>query len=336
MARVKKQVMIITEEETSNFNSELGISYSIDKIHQLFEADMKTRGLRIDTIKFYSRILEAFYKFIPYNTNINEINKDTINQYIKYSIEERGHSQGTIHTNIRGLRTFLYWAMKENYLSSFKIKVPPQNKDKLDAYTNEEIQKLLTKPDLNKVQFGEYCAYVAINIFVYTGCRLSTAINIKIEDINFDDKVMYFRHTKNGRTHTVPIPKILTDVLKDYLKIRLQNEDSLQTNSLPLLVSVYNEQLTTDALQALIRRYNLKRNVSKTSIHSFRRFYCKNAIMQGLSVPKVMALVQHSRPEILDRYVKFYTTDLEDDVEKLAESIMPIEKKPRKSIIKMN
>ena len=59
-------------------------------------------------------------------------------------------------------------------------------------------------------------------------------------------------------------------------------------------------------------------------MHSFRRFYIKSLVLQGVPIPKIMHLVQHSTPNLIAHYSKMYPRDLTEDVETFANSIKPV------------
>lgn len=293
---------------------------SMAEVQTEFEAYKKSRGVRQTTIRFYDNTLDAFYKFKDYKDPVSSITEDTISDYIQYCRDVRGNKENTISTYIRGLRTVLYYAMKKGYMEGFKIRLPAPDLTPKETYDLEEVQKLLCKPDLSNCSFSSYIAWVAENLFVYTGCRLSTAINIKCADIDFENNLIYYRHTKNKKPHTVPLVGLLKDVLFSHFKLL----ESQRIDTEYVLVDVYGGRITRGKLYRYISGYNRKRGVQKTSIHAFRRFYIKSLVIQGVPIPKIMYLVQHSSPEQIILYTKLYSTDLTDDVQKFADNIKPV------------
>ncbi|SMC19439.1 integrase/recombinase XerD [Clostridium acidisoli DSM 12555] len=301
---------------------------SISDVQKEFENNLKERRLRPATFSFYNNVLEAFYKFIDYKQAINTVNLKTINDYINYCKTIRNHSDNTISTNMRGLRTFLYFAMDKQYMPKFKISVPAPDMTPKSTYEIEEVQKLLIKPNIRTTNFSEYIAFVAINIFVFTGCRLSTAINMKVDDIDFENNLVIYKHTKNKKPHAIPLAKKLKNVLTEHINILKSQQ--LENNY--LLISAYGEQLTANKLYLYISRYNKKRNVKMTSIHAFRRFYIKSLVLQGVPIPKIQFLVQHKSPELITLYTKLYSKDLIDDVEEFSNNIILKDKDVNKKL----
>ncbi|MBV4429071.1 tyrosine-type recombinase/integrase [Clostridium tyrobutyricum] len=296
---------------------------SISQVQEEFESSLKERNLRPATLSFYNRIFECFYKFKDYREPIYSIDNNTINGYIDYCRNTRKNNDNTISTNVRGLKTFLLYAMRKGYLQSFKIKVPTPDTTPKTTYSVEEVQKLLVKPNLQHCAFSEYIAYTAINIFVYTGCRVSTAINIKISDIDLENNLIYFRHTKNKKPHCVPLAEELRKVLSKHFKL-LENQN-IKTEY--ILISAYGEQLNTHKLYQYIRSYNKKRGVQTTALHAFRRFYIKSLVLQGVPIPKIQYLVQHKTTALISLYTHLYSSDLTEDVQKFADNVAGKRKK---------
>lgn len=83
---------------------------------------------------------------------------------------------------------------------------------------------------------------------------------------------------------------------------RLKKDDYLFVNEL-------GEQMTRNAMQHAIARYNKKRGVEKTSIHAFRHTFAKHYITSGGDAFKLQRLLGHSTLDVTLNYVNLYGTD---------------------------
>ena len=88
-----------------------------------------------------------------------------------------------VNSNLRGVRTFLYYCMNLGYIPKFSIEMVKAEKKVKQVYTDSELQILLKKPNLKHCSFVEYRDWTIINYALATGNRVSTIINVKIEDI---------------------------------------------------------------------------------------------------------------------------------------------------------
>ena len=75
--------------------------------------------------------------------------------------------------------------------------------------------------------------------------------------------------------------------------------------------------LSLRSFQGAIARYNISRDVSKTSIHLFRHTFAKNFIMAGGGMVQLQTLLGHSTLDMTRHYIDIYGLDLKRDYERL-------------------
>lgn len=102
----------------------------------------------------------------------------------------------------------------------FKVILPKVDKRPIETYSDEELEKLLKKPNLKKCQFTEYRNYVMTAFFLSTGIRLTSLINIKIKDLDFSEECVNIMHTKNRKALTIPLNNQIVKIIKEYLNYR--------------------------------------------------------------------------------------------------------------------
>ena len=83
-----------------------------------------------------------------------------------------------------------------------------------------EMARLLEKSNLKTCRFSEYRNGVMANYLVATANRISTAVNLKIHDLNFVDEEITLRKVKNRKQYTIPMSKPLKKILLEYLGYR--------------------------------------------------------------------------------------------------------------------
>jgi integrase/recombinase XerD len=106
--------------------------------------------------------------------------------------------------------------MDNDYLKPFKIHLLKQKEEPLKFYSDDDIQKLIAKPNVRECSFVEYLDWVMINYFIETGNRLRSVINIKVSDIDFTGFKVLIRETKNREILTTPLTKTLLNILPQY------------------------------------------------------------------------------------------------------------------------
>lgn len=263
------------------------------------------------TIRFYEQNLVHFFRFmdemrIKY---VREIEKRHVDKFIMW-LKDKGLKDTTINTYLRATRAFLYFAMRENYLIKFEINLIKADKQQKEPYTEEEIKKLIKKPNLKECGFVEHRNWVLVNYLLETGNRLNTVLNLKVGDIDLENGMVVLTTTKNRKAQYNPISEHLVKILKEYIRMyRLKKDDYLFVNEL-------GEQMTRNAMQHAIARYNKKRGVEKTSIHAFRHTFAKHYITSGGDAFKLQRLLGHSTLDVTLNYVNLYGTDLKEGFDK--------------------
>lgn len=193
---------------------------TIQKVFEQFQKQNALENLSQGTLEFYSAKARRFFAFLEdAEQPVDSITEETVEDYI-FWMKDKGLSDTTINTNLRMVRAFLNWCMDKGYLERFPIKLVRADEPIKEPYTEEELEKLLKAPNRKSCSFAEYRNWVIVNFLLGTGCRASTLVNLKIEDINFSDGTVLFRHMKTRNQQVVPLTRALTKLLEEYLMYR--------------------------------------------------------------------------------------------------------------------
>lgn len=283
---------------------------SIQEAFEMFIRKCKIKNLTDLSISSYEKKMVHFYEFIDKNEPITTITSYTVDDYILWLRENTEANDITINSYLRSVRAFLYYCMECNYIPTFKIKLIKADKKIKETYTDDELMRLLQKPDTNNCSFSCYKTWVFENYLLGTGNRISTALDLHIGDINFQSGVIVLRKTKNRKQQIIPLSNTLADILQEYLQIRGgEDEDYLFCNE-------YGQQASCRTYQQLVRRYNIKRNVNKTSCHTFRHTFAKNWILNSGDMFRLQKILGHSDLTVTKEYVNMFGQDLQLDFEK--------------------
>ena len=71
--------------------------------------------------------------------------------------------------------------------------------------------------------------------------------------------------------------------------------------------------MSKDSLGNIIKKYNHKRGVNTTRIHSFRHYFAKQYIQNGGNILKLQRILGHSSIQITQKYVDLFGHDLKVD-----------------------
>jgi len=250
--------------------------------------------------------LILFGKFQSIAVPCVQITYDTILDYIQWQKKQGTINDISINTNLRGVRAFFYYAMEKGYLPKFKIRLIRAVKPIKPVYTNEELEKMLKKPDLKTCNFKEYRTWVIINYALATGNRLETIQQLKIQDISFDGNEIALLKTKNKRQYYIPLSRDLSQILAEYLTFRKGDKEDI------LFCNAYGTPLKKRTIQEDIQQYNIKRGVEKTSIHIIRHTFAKIWIRNGGDIFALQEILGHSSLEMVKEYLALFGDDLKE------------------------
>lgn len=294
------------EKITMSKKSNLSIHDAFD----LFIRKCKIKNLTDLSISSYEKKMVHFYKFMDKNEPITAITRDTVDDYILWLRENTEANDITINSYLRSVRAFLYFCMENRYIPTFKIQLIKAEKKIKETYTDDELIRLLEKPDVDNCTFSCYKTWVFENYLLGTGNRISTALDLHIGDINFQSGVIILRKTKNRKQQIIPLSATLADILQEYLQIRGGEADDY------VFCNEYGAQASSRTYQQLVRRYNRKRGVEKTSCHTFRHTFAKNWILNSGDMFRLQKILGHSDLTVTKEYVNMFGQDLQMDFEK--------------------
>ena len=288
--------------------------FTINYVFTEFLVRQSERGNSLATIDFYKRFYKKFCKFLneigcePKETPIKMITKLGATQmtFMKY-LKSFGVNEQTVNSYLRGYRAFGNYAEEEGYIQGFKCPIKKVEAPIKQVYTDNEISKLLVKP--KKEFYTEYRNYTIINLILSTGARSNTILNIKMSDIDLEERTITFNTTKAHKTTIIPLNSDITRILKEY--ISLWKHASAKGY---LFFNEYGEQLTRSGLCKAIATYNKNRGVEKTSIHLFRHTFAKHWIQSGKDIFSLKKILTHSELAMVERYSNIYSNDLEKAV----------------------
>lgn len=303
-------MLFFASEKGANMAKRIALTNSkITTLEDAFNEFMNhcmAKGLAKPTLKYYRKNMEYFFEVVEQDTLCTEMGKETIEDYTLY-LQSKDYSKNSVRTMVRALRVFMYFCMEREYIRDFKIVLPKEEEVVKETYTHDEIARLLKKPKKNI--FGEYRSYTAIALMLGTGARINTVINIKIEDLDFDNNCIFFKTTKNKKVQVMPMSATLKEILNTYLKLWSNEQEDY------LFCNAYKQRMTADGFKHEIAKYNRARGVSKTSCHLFRHTFSKHYVMAGGDIFRLQKLLGHSTLDMVKKYVNMYGNDLSDGFE---------------------
>ena len=245
------------------------------------------------TIKGYN---EEINKFIGYtkenNLNYKKLSNDNIRNYLKY-LDGLKYSKNSISRNLSALRTYYKYLVSENVIDNnpFKIISNPKKDKKLPNFLNyEEIEKIFESfEDDTPLNLRNRCI---VELLYDTGVRVSELVNIKISDIDFNERTINIRG-KGRKERIVYFGDYLYEVLKKYISdgrnILLDNKSCDY-----LILNSRGNKITTRGIQQIIDKVvndaSLKHKISP---HVLRHTFATHMLNGGSDIKTIQQLLGH-------------------------------------------
>jgi len=275
-----------------------------------FINEKKVKNLSDESIYYYERCYKPFAEFFGEDSLCINITKDVLNEYMELLHNDDTKTPITINTHLRGIRTFFNYFAENGYMNYVKVEMIRTQKPLKETYTDEEVQKLIRKPDLKKCSFVELRTWAMICYLLATGNRVSTMLNVKIDDLNFESQEIRLCKTKNKKSYIIPMASSLRSVLQSYLSYRGGEKDDF------VFCTIFGETPARNSVGDAIRDYNHSRGVERSGVHLFRHTFAKNWIMQGGDIFRLQKMLGHSSLEMVKEYVTIFGGDLQRSFDK--------------------
>lgn len=278
------------------------VTMTLETALEKFINHCRIKNLTPATIRNYEKECGYFISWFGQEKELATIDADTIDEFILYC-RDSDNSEAYIASRVRQNRAFLYWCMEREYLREFAIKIPKATETVKEPYTDAELTKLIRQPSPDAT-FAEWRNWCLVNFLIGTGCRISTALNIRISDVDFQNSRITLTKLKNRSIQLIPVSSALIKVLKKYLKLWEYSDTDY------LFPTYEGTKFQTSSAQSAITLYNKSRGVSRYSAHLFRHTYAKNYIMAGGNAFQLQRLMGHSTLDMTNHYVRLYADDL--------------------------
>ncbi len=243
---------------------------------------------------------------------LSNLTRQDVTAFRNYMVKQ-GFQPATVNKAINSLSCFTQYLKEQGILpDNLRIVEPKKDRVKVAAGSEREVSVLneqqvnaLLALANNPVRMGLRNRLI-IHLLLYTGCRVSELVNIRVRDIDFLLNTLTVRG-KGEKLREVPIKESLIEITKEYLKKdRAENKFS---DSEYLLVSQRAKKMHRDAVNTLLEKLAKDLNIHLHP-HQFRHTFCSRLVQKGVPLTTVAKLAGHAGVETT---AKFYISTSRQD-----------------------
>ncbi|MFH1522467.1 MAG: site-specific tyrosine recombinase/integron integrase [Patescibacteria group bacterium] len=254
------------------------------------EQEMRLRNFSRKTIKAYLYYNKELLKFASYKSP-KEINRRDIKDYLDFLIRNN-KSQSTINLAINAFKFYYNQIMQRKFFGKgLGIKRPKKEKKLPTVLSKEEIARMINAVENLKHK-------LMIQILYSSGLRVSELVNLRINDIDFNRKILIIKGGKGKKDRITIISRIVLDNIQKYLR---------EFQPLEYLFENYHAggKLSTRSVQKVVtdtaRIAGINKNVTA---HTLRHSFATHLLEQNVNLRYIQSLLGHARLETTQVYTK--------------------------------
>ena len=275
-----------------------------------FIRDCRVRNLSEHTIRFYRNELNTLRQMLEHQgveTDPQKITAKIIKENVILYMMDQGRKETSINARLRAARALFNYLERERLIVSNpmnEIALVRQKRSIIQTFTPQQVKALLAQPD--QLTFTGLRDYTMLMLLFETGVRVKELVNIRVDDIKWDDGMIRIRDPKGIRERLVPFQGKMKKQLRKYVAVR----GTIESDA--LFVTVDNTAISIRAFQERMKEYGEMAGIKnvRCSPHTARHTFAKMSVLNGCDVFTLQKILGHTSLEMTKRYVEMFSTDV--------------------------
>lgn len=272
------------------------------------------------TIKTYIEHVQAFAKWFEETNSINfdpiVVTEIDIRDMRSYLQGTRHLKETTINLRLASLKSYFEFLEGEKYIKNnpakaikkIKIQSPAAPKS-LDEQTYRALRRHIYR--------GGNKAHIAMfEIFTRCGVRNFELINIRIADIDITERKGNLKVIgKQNKVRYIPLHRDVRDAINNWMTIR----KNIKTEYDNLFISERKTPYTRSGIWKIFKKYCAQIGITDVTIHSFRHYFCRTLLKNGVDISIVAQLAGHASGYVT---AQVYTIPRQEELEAAIETLI--------------
>ncbi len=249
------------------------------------------------TISTYHNMLLRYMNTFKTKTipQINEYGIKEIDDYHRGMIQGKGVSPSTINQSINAIKLY-YQKIVGVEIDTKEIERPKKDRKLPQVYSKNEMQKIIHCIDNKKHRAVIFLIYSA-------GLRISEAINLQMEDILFDRKLIQVRSGKGKKDRLTILSEKAALILKNY------TEEYKPMRY--IFEGQYGDRYSTTSIRNVLDRAIRNAGVPKKGgPHVLRHSFATHLLENGVDLRYIQTLLGHNSSRTTEIYTHVSTKNL--------------------------
>jgi site-specific recombinase XerD len=154
--------------------------------------------------------------------------------------------------------------------------------------------------------------YAIIMTFLQTGIRLSELVNLQVEDVDLEHRVLTVRQGKGKKDRHIPLVDEAVKALRNYLRYR--NTELIMDNDIFFLAK-NGTSLNVSSVKYIVAKYVKKAGIrKKVSVHTLRHTFGAHKADKQMGIATLQELMGHKKKETTLKYIHLAKTNLRQEM----------------------
>jgi len=253
------------------------------------------------TVKEYSHFLRHFLAFV--RKQPSELTNDDIERFKQYLAVEKNYAKNSIYLAVKSIQAYLKF--KKIRIENISV---PKRSLQLPRYLTEKETHDLLESAKNNIRDS-----AILHVLAYTGMRVSELCNLKLEDVDLENKTIHIKSGKGDKDRIVIVEDKTCSVLRKYLNERRK----MKIDTPYLFISKQKRPMSPLSVQRLVKKYAIKSGIKKdVTPHVLRHTLATTLLNRGADIRFIQALLGHSSISTTQIYTHLDNENLKKVYEK--------------------
>jgi len=251
------------------------------------QTELKLRGFSPLTVRNYSFFVEKFLLYV--NKPADDLTEDDFKSYLASLFDSK--SKNTIMLAAAAIKFFFTEVLDREV---GKVKIPKKDRHLPEVLTKFEVKKLIDVAETRKSK-------LIISFLYSSGLRVSELVNLKVQDVDFNENIGWARKGKGSKDRVFTISPVLSTDLNKYLGKHKDN----------IYIFSKDKPLTTRNIQKIIKHTREKAQISKkVTPHTLRHSFATHLLESGTDIRLIQVLLGHASINTTQLYTHISTDQL--------------------------
>ena len=266
---------------------------------------IRNKNYSENTIISYINDLYYFHEFIK--MDFDKVKYDDVRDYLEY-LNLKKEKSTSVSRKISSLKSFYKFLYKNDYIDKkdyplVKVTYPKKEKKLPKFLYYNDLLEIINESSKDKDGIRDR---LIIEMLYATGVRVSELVNIKLSDIDFNNKRIIVCG-KGNKERIVYYGDYAEEVLLKYLKTHIRKDNNY------LFLNSKGEQITDGGIRYIIDNIMKKLSIKvHVTPHVLRHSFATHLLQNGADLKAIQTMLGHSDISSTQVYMQFQDSGLKN------------------------